>query len=140
MASSTVVSSAFQVVFPALSPITPAKFTELLGVTDTTAYQYGAEVRRMVSSFQLDHISFFRVRDLLSNDRKSSDTSDLSEAEYLVDAPITRDKFLSTDIGNHDAEAHMKSDEGVRRMYHAYMRSLIKLDLSLEEQGGEGQN
>jgi pyoverdine/dityrosine biosynthesis protein Dit1 len=100
------------------------QFTELLGVTDSTAYQYGAELRRMVSTFQLNHISLLRVRDLLSTDH-----SDLTEAEYLIDAPNTRQEFLLTDIGKYDAEAHVKSDEVVRRTYHGYMRSLIKLDL-----------
>ena len=105
------------------------QFAELLGVTDSTAYQYGAELRRMVSTFQLNHISVLRVRDLLSIDHKSGDRHDLTEAEYLVNAPITRQEFLLTDIGKYDAEAHMKSDEGVRRTYHGYMRSLIRLDL-----------
>jgi len=92
----------------------------------------------MVSSFQLDHISFLRVRDLLSNDRKSGGTSDLSEAEYLADAPITREEFLSTNVGNHDAEAHMKSNEAVRHTYHAYMRSLMRSELEGQE-SEEGQ-
>src|ERR1700733_9271677 len=84
----------------------PFIFAELLGVTDSAAYRYGAELRRMVSSFQLHHISFLRVQHLLSNDRKSSgDTSDLSEAKYLFNAPITGEEFLSTDIGNFDADA-----------------------------------
>lgn len=126
MGSSTVVSSDLLPYFT-VSPVTD-KFAELLGVTDSTAFRYNAELRRMVSSLQLRHISFVRVQGLLSGRRKSSYLSDLSEAEYLFNAPITREQFLSTDIGNYDAEAHIKSDEGALRTYRGYLR-FLKLDL-----------
>jgi hypothetical protein len=86
----------------------------------------------MVSSLQLGHLSFVRVQDLLSSGSKPGDLSDLSEAEYLVNAPITRKEFLSTDIGNYDAEALIKSDESARRTYCGYLR-FHRLDLEGRE-------
>lgn len=108
------------------------EFAELLGVTDSTAFQYNAELRRMVSSLHLRHISFVRVQDLLLSGSEPSDSSDLSEAEYLINAPRTREEFLSTDIGNYDADALIKSDENARRTYCGYLR-FHRLDLEGRE-------
>jgi len=108
------------------------KFAELLGVTDCAAFRYNAELRRMASLFRLRHISFVRVRDLLPSGHGSDDLHDLNEDEHLVNAPITREEFLSTDIGNYNAEAHVKFDEDALRKYRGYLRSL-KLDLEGRE-------
>jgi hypothetical protein len=80
----------------------------------------------MATSFRLRHISFVRVQDLLSS--KSGDLNDWSESEYLANAPITREEFLSTKTGDCNAEARIESDEGALRMAQS-----LELDLEGRE-------
>ena len=124
MASSTVVRD---VIISRSFAILTMK-TELLGVTDSTAFKYNAELRRVVKDLKLSHIRFVRVQELISNKHKTGDIVDMSEADYLVQAPKTREEFLATDIGNWDVEEQLKTDEGTLRTYRGYLR-FLKLDL-----------
>ena len=105
---------------------------ELLGVTDSTAFKYNAELRRMVKDLKLSHINFVRVQELISNKHQSGDIVDMSEDDYVVQAPKTRKAFLATDIGNWDVEEQIKTDEGTLRTYRGYLR-FLKLDLENQE-------
>ena len=97
-------------------------------MTDSTAFKYNAELRRIVKDLKLSHIRFVRVQELISNNHKTGDIVDMSETDYLVQAPKTREEFLGTDIGNWDVEEQLKTDEGTLRTYRGYLR-FLKLDL-----------
>jgi hypothetical protein len=97
-------------------------------VTDSTAYKYNAELRKMVKDLKLTHIAFVRVQDLISSKDKTGDIVDMSEDDYVVQAPKTREAFLATDIDNWNVEEQIKTDEGTLRTYRGYLR-FLKLDL-----------
>ena len=132
MASSTVVRSL--ILNDHILP-TDMKGKELLGVTDSTAYRYNAELRRMVKDLKLSHINFVRVQELISNKHQTGDIVDMSEDDYVVQAPKTREAFLATDIGNWDVEEQIKTDEGTLRTYRGYLR-FLKLDLESQQHLG----
>ncbi len=106
-------------------------FPGLLGVPDATVYRYNAALRFLVSSLALTHISFVRVRDLLSEDFDPVTYSrhDMTEEEYVESASPTRETFLATNIGAYDVNEHIKNDEGALRTYRGYLR-FLKLDLN----------
>ena len=97
-------------------------------MTDSIAYKYNAELRKMVNDLKLSHINFVRVQELVSDQHTTSDIVDVSEDDYVVQAPKTRQAFLATDIGNWDVEEKLKTDEGILRTYRGYLR-FLKLDL-----------
>jgi len=97
-------------------------------VTDSTAYKYNAELRKMVKDLKLKHIAFVRVQELVSSKEKTGDIVDMSEDDYVVQAPKTREAFLATDIDNRNIEEQIKTDEGTLRTYRGYLR-FLKLDL-----------
>jgi len=84
----------------------------------------------MIKDFGLSHISFIRVQDLLSNRRTASDTADMTEDDYLVEAPQFRKALSATDIGSWNVEDQIKTDEGTLRTYCGYVRFL---ELDVEE-------
>ncbi|KAF8310285.1 hypothetical protein DL93DRAFT_2157882 [Clavulina sp. PMI_390] len=109
-------------------------YGELVGVPDARVYQYNAELRSVVRRIGLSHIRFVRMRDLLRPDQiaLAKDSEDISEEEYVAEAPPTRAAFLSTDIGAYDVDEHIKSDVGVLRTYQGYMK-FLQLDLERPE-------
>jgi len=99
---------------------------ELLDVSDSTAHRYNAELCSMIKDFGLSHISFVRVQELLSSNKETAagDTEDMTEDDYLVEAPQFREALSSIDIGNWSVEDQIKGDEGNLRTYSGYMRFL----------------
>jgi hypothetical protein len=84
----------------------------------------------MIRDFGLSHISFIRVQDLLPNVRTACDAADMTEGDYLVEAPQFRQALSATDIGSWDVEDQIKTDEGTLRTYCGYVRFL---ELDVEE-------
>lgn len=80
----------------------------------------------MIKDFGLSHISFVRVQELLSSNKETAagDTSDMTEEDYLVEAPQFREALSSIDIGTWSVEDQIKGDEGNLRTYSGYMRFL----------------
>jgi len=80
----------------------------------------------MIKDFGLSHISFVRVQELLSSNKETAagDTSDMTEEDYLLEAPQFREALSSIDIGNWSVEDQIKGDEGNLRTYSGYMRFL----------------
>lgn len=115
----------------------PSFLSELLGVSDATVYRYNAELRKLVKGLGLSHIRFVRIQDLLpiaatktfrTDVQTHPPMGDLSECDYVANAPETRRAFLSVDIGNFNPDHDIKSDEGILRTYQGYLR-FLKLDL-----------
>jgi hypothetical protein len=56
----------------------------------------------------------------------------MSEDDYVLQAPKTRQAFLATNIGNWDVEEQIKTDEGTLRTYRGYLR-FLKLDFENQQ-------
>ncbi|KAF8320660.1 hypothetical protein DL93DRAFT_2224393 [Clavulina sp. PMI_390] len=117
-------------------------YSELLGISDVTAYQYNAALRTMTSDLGLIHLKFARVKDLLQKSRISSSghvAEQLSEEEYCALAAATRKEFLESSCALESTPDNMiTSDEGTLRTYRGYLR-FLQLDLRDSSLHGDGR-
>jgi pyoverdine/dityrosine biosynthesis protein Dit1 len=102
--------------------------TDLLGVTDETVWNFGQAVREMADSYNLTHLSFLRLWDLLGN------TGDFKSKEYYLAHAASIRHELKQRFGDSQFEADMANKSTAdMHMTHTKYLEFLEQDLRFNE-------
>ncbi|KAL9595341.1 MAG: hypothetical protein Q9219_006495 [cf. Caloplaca sp. 3 TL-2023] len=98
-------------------------YNDLMGIEDSEVWDYGTGIRNIVKRKGLNHISAFRIVDLLNH----PNTDRLTREEYLIHAGCYRRELVARFAPrNFDSHAAVVEEEDTRMTYRGYIKFLTK--------------
>ncbi|GME45907.1 Taurine catabolism dioxygenase TauD/TfdA [Neofusicoccum parvum] len=118
-------------------------YSDLLGVSDSTVWEYGERLRQMAIELDCTSVHFARLSMMPSLKGKlPADLLDYADtASYEKVAPMVRDQLVATfSDRDYDVNKHIAADESVKATYMGYLKYLSRDLRKPGEHSGEASD